>query len=166
VSKGAKEASGLSRAETEKRIRRPGGGRKSYQESWVDIDEKFLQVLCDHTAGDPMDETVRWTNLSVKEMVQLLRDEHEINVSKSVVRKLLKKHDYRRRKAQKKPTMNMILRAFLKASSFRTASMIYDSISAIFSWEPAVIPVNLPVTVSATGGITMDVFTTPMRHRS
>ena len=38
VSKGAKEISGLSRAETEKRIPRPGGGRKSYQESWVDID--------------------------------------------------------------------------------------------------------------------------------
>ena len=61
VSKGAKEVSGLSRAETEKRIRRPGGGRKSYQETWGDIDEKFLQVLHDHTAGDPMDATVRWT---------------------------------------------------------------------------------------------------------
>ncbi len=108
VSKGAKEVSGLSRAETEKRIRRPGGGRKSYQESWVDIDEKFLQVLGDHTAGDPMDETVRWTDLSVKEMVQLLRHDHEIKVSKSVVRKLLKKHNYRRRKAQKKQTMKRV----------------------------------------------------------
>ncbi len=108
VSKGAKEVSGLSGAETEKRIRRPGGGRKSYQESWVDIDEKFLQILCDHTAGDPMDETVRWTDLSVKEMVQLLRDDHEINVSRSVLRKLLKKHNYRRRKAQKKQTMKRV----------------------------------------------------------
>ena len=108
VSKGAKEVSGLSGAETEKRIRRPGGGRKSYQESWVDIDEKFLHVLHDHTAGDPMDETVRWTDLSVKEMVQLLRDDHEIKVSKSVVRKLLKKHNYRRRKAQKKQTMKRV----------------------------------------------------------
>ena len=44
VSKGAKEISGLSRAETEKRIRRPGGGRKSYQESWIDIDEKFRDL--------------------------------------------------------------------------------------------------------------------------
>jgi len=108
VSKGAKEVSGLSTAETEKRIRRPGGGRKSYQVSWVDIDEKFLQVLRDHTAGDPMDETVRWTDLSVKEIVQLLRDGHDIKVSKSVVRKLLKKHNYRRRKAQKKQTMKRV----------------------------------------------------------
>jgi hypothetical protein len=108
VSKGAKEVSGLSRVETEQCIRRPGGGRKSYQETWVDIDEKFLQVLWEHTAGDPMDETVRWTDLSVKEMVQLLRDDHEIPVSKSVVRKLLKKHNYRRRKAQKKQTMKRV----------------------------------------------------------
>ncbi|MFQ5799968.1 MAG: ISAzo13 family transposase [Bacteroidota bacterium] len=108
VSKGAKEVSGLGGAETEKRIRRPGGGRKSYQETWVDIDEKFLQVLQDHTAGNPMDETVRWTDLSVKEIVQLLRDDHAIKVSKSVVRKLLKKHNYRRRKAQKKQTMKRV----------------------------------------------------------
>jgi hypothetical protein len=108
VSKGATDVSGLSRAETEQRIRRPGGGRKSYQETWVDIDEKFLHVLRDHTAGDPMDETVRWTDLGVKEMRQLLRDDHAITVSKSVVRKLLKKHNYRRRKAQKKQTMKRV----------------------------------------------------------
>ena len=108
VSKGAKEVSALSGAETDKRIRRPGGGRKSYQESWVDIDEKFLHVLHDHTAGDPMDETVRWTDLSVKEIRQLLRDDHAMKVSKSVVRKLLKKHNYRLRKAQKKQTMKRV----------------------------------------------------------
>jgi transcriptional antiterminator len=108
VSKGAKEVSGLSREEIESRIRRPGGGRKSYQETWVDIDEKFLHVLRDHTAGDPMDERVRWTDLSVKEIRQLLRDQHDIKVSKPVVRKLLKKHDYRRRKAQKKQTMKRV----------------------------------------------------------
>lgn len=108
VSKGAKDVSGLSGAETEKRIRRPGGGRKSYQDTWVDIDEKFLHVLRDHTAGDPMDETVRWTDLSVKEIRQLLRDDHAIHVSKFVVRKLLKKHHYRRRKAQKKQTMKRV----------------------------------------------------------
>lgn len=108
VSKGAKEVSGQPRQETESRIRKPGGGRKSYQETWADIDEKFLHVLRDHTAGDPMDERVRWTDLSVREIRQLLRDAHHIEVSKPVVRKLLKKHDYRRRKAQKKQTMKRV----------------------------------------------------------
>lgn len=108
VSKGAREVSQLPTAEVERRIRKTGGGRKSYQETWVDIDEKFLQVLSDHTAGDPMDETVRWTDVTVAEIVKSLQEDHEITVSKSVVRKLLKKHNYRRRKAQKKQTMNRV----------------------------------------------------------
>ena len=61
--------------------------------------------------GDPMDETVRWADLSVKETRQLLRDDHEIHVSKSVVRvvrNMLKTHYYRHRKAQKKQTMKRV----------------------------------------------------------
>ena len=108
VSKGAKEVSELSGAETDRRIRIPGGGRKSYEVSWVDIDAKFLQVLYDHTAGDPMDARVRWTDLTVPEIVTSLQVDHEITVSKSVVRKLLKKHNYRRRKAQKRQTMKRV----------------------------------------------------------
>jgi hypothetical protein len=44
VSKGAKEVSGMSGKETEARIREEGGGRKSYTDSWKDIDDKFLEV--------------------------------------------------------------------------------------------------------------------------
>jgi hypothetical protein len=104
VTKGAKEVSGLTGKEVYERIRNPGGGRKSYRYHCPDIDEKFLDVLRDHTAGDPMDETVRWTNLSQEEIMSALRDDHNIRVSRWVVRKLLKKHNYRRRKAQKKRT--------------------------------------------------------------
>ena len=105
VSKGAREVSGLSTREVEVRIRQQGGGRKDYQTQWPGIDEPFLGVLYDHTAGDPMDETVRWTNLSLEEIVTTLWEDHDIQVSQSVVRQLLKKHGYRRRKAQKKCTM-------------------------------------------------------------
>ena len=116
VTKGAKEVSGLSGKETEARIRTvrqatpariraAGGGRKSYPQHWADIDEKFLAVLHDHTAGNPMDATVRWTDLTLKAIVTTLRADHGIRVSKWVVRQLLKKHNYRRRQAQKKCTM-------------------------------------------------------------
>jgi hypothetical protein len=105
VSKGAREVSGLSTREVEARIRQPGGGRKAYQTQWPQIDEQFLAVLRDHTAGDPMDDAVRWTNLSWGEIVTALREDHGIKVSKWVVRQLLKKHNYRRRKAQKRRTM-------------------------------------------------------------
>lgn len=108
VSKGAKEVSQLSKAEVDRHIRRPGAGRKSYQEKWPDIDEPFLHVLRHHTAGDPMDETVRWTDLTLRQIADLLHVDHGIRVSKSVVRQLLKKHNYRRRKAQKRQTMKAV----------------------------------------------------------
>ncbi len=106
VSKGAREVSDLPKREVEQRIRKAGGGRKPYFVTWgAQLDEKFLEVLREHTAGDPMDETVRWTNLTPGEIVQALRKDHSIVVSKFVVRKLLKKHNYRRRKAQKKQSL-------------------------------------------------------------
>jgi hypothetical protein len=103
ISKGAREVSHLPTREVEQRIRVKGGGRKRYRVTWGPVlDEKFLSVLRDHTAGDPMDETVRWTNLTPGEIVQTLRREYDMAVSKFVVYPLLKKHHYRRRKAQKK----------------------------------------------------------------
>jgi hypothetical protein len=78
VSKGAKEVSGLSGKETDQRIRDVGGGRKPYTYHWKDIDDKFLEVLCDHTAGDPMDEKVKWTDLTPKEIEIALRKDHGI----------------------------------------------------------------------------------------
>lgn len=106
VSKGAREVSGLPQHEVAQRIRKAGGGRKPYSVTWgAQLDEKFLAVLREHTAGDPMDETVRWTNLTPGEIVQALRKDHGMAVSKFVVRKLLQKHNYRRRKAQKKQSL-------------------------------------------------------------
>lgn len=106
VSKGAREVSGLPQREVAQRIRKAGGGRKPYSVTWgAQLDEKFLEVLREHTAGDPMDETVRWTNLTPGEIVQALRKDHGIAVSQFVVRKLLQKHNYRRRKAQKKQSL-------------------------------------------------------------
>ena len=108
VRKGAYEVSSLPKKEVDQRIRKKGGGRKSYQEKCEGIDEKFLLVLRDHTAGDPMDEKVLWTDLTLGEIVAGLREDHGIRVSKWVVRRLLKKHNYRRRKAQKKRTMKQV----------------------------------------------------------
>ena len=56
-----------------------------------------------------MDEKVRWTNLKPWQIAQLLGEEYEIQVSLNVIRQLLKKHDYRRRKAQKRLTKQHVL---------------------------------------------------------
>jgi hypothetical protein len=103
VLKGMKEVGNLSVQEKRnKRIRKKGGGRKGYDEKYPDIDEKFLAVLKNYTAGDPMDELVRWTNLKPWQIGNRLENEYDLRVSLNVVRQLLKKHNYRRRKAQKR----------------------------------------------------------------
>ncbi|HMB07822.1 MAG TPA: ISAzo13 family transposase [Isosphaeraceae bacterium] len=68
------------------------------------IEANCLQVLEDHTAGDPMRTDVRWTNLSRRQIAGRVT-ELGTPVSRHVVSQLLRKHRYRRRKALKKRTM-------------------------------------------------------------
>jgi hypothetical protein len=86
--------------ENEKRIRLPGGGRKSILATTLELDAAFQHVLEAHTAGSPMDETVKWTNLTRGEIASYLQDEG-FNVSVTVVDQLLDRHNYRRRQAFK-----------------------------------------------------------------
>ncbi len=86
----------------QKHIRRPGGGRKRYNQTIDTIDAAFLAVVENHTAGNPMEPNLRWTNLTHTDIAQRLSDDHGILVSKAVVPQLLKKHGFVRRKAQKK----------------------------------------------------------------
>jgi hypothetical protein len=68
------------------------------------LEENFLKVLQDHTAGDPMRAEVKWTNLSRGQIASRL-GELGTPASRQVVSQLLRKHRYRRRKALKKKTM-------------------------------------------------------------
>ena len=109
VHNGLAELAGLpDKPEYDAAIRKPGGGRKRYDHHHLDIDAQFLNVLKEHTAGDPMDEKIVWTDLTPQEIAKKLEQDHQVKVSKSVVNKLLKKHNYRRRKAQKKKTMKSV----------------------------------------------------------
>jgi Rhodopirellula transposase DDE domain len=84
----------------QQRIREQGGGRKSCLETIADLETAFLQVIENHTAGSPMNGAVKWTNLTHQEIAAHLR-EKGIEVSVTVVKQLLAKHDFVRRKAQK-----------------------------------------------------------------
>ncbi|MEI7990626.1 MAG: ISAzo13 family transposase [Chloroflexota bacterium] len=90
------------------RIRKPGGGRKTYDVTYPEIDRCFLEVVKGHTAGDPMDETKKWTDLTPQEIADWLEKDHQIRVSHTVVRKLLKKHHFGHRQAQKKQTQKNV----------------------------------------------------------
>lgn len=82
------------------RIRKPGGGRKFALELIPNINQVFLDVLKDNTAGDPMKD-ILWTNLTQKEISEGMKKKG-IEISVTVVKQLLKKHKYVKRKSQKK----------------------------------------------------------------
>ncbi len=82
------------------RIRMQGAGRRTSIEIIENIDEVFLKVIDNHIAGDPMDEKIRWTNLSHKKIAAKMKEEG-ISISVTVVKKLLKRHSFVKRKAFK-----------------------------------------------------------------
>ena len=65
-------------AMNDKRTRQPGGGRKRVRDQLKGLDEAFLRVIEDHTAGSPMDESIKWTHLTRQEIADLLYQESEI----------------------------------------------------------------------------------------
>ena len=62
-------------------------------------------MLRDHTAGDPMREQVKWTDLTRREISGLLAG-RGTPAGRRVVKRLLKKHGYVRRQARKSQTMS------------------------------------------------------------
>ncbi len=99
VSRGIFKLSDPERIEKE-RVRKKGGGRKTCLVTIPDINEKFLMVIWNHTAGDPMDEKIRWTNLTHQQIADKLKAEG-VEVSWKIVKKLFKKHGYVKRQALK-----------------------------------------------------------------
>jgi hypothetical protein len=83
------------------RSRLEGGGRKDYLQKFPNIDEAFLDVLKDNTAGDPMNDSVIWTNIKQDQIVSQLYLKHNHKVSRTVVTQLLEKHNFKKRKLQK-----------------------------------------------------------------
>jgi hypothetical protein len=85
------------------RSRKPGGGRKPAENHYPDIDDVFLNVLDQHTAGDPMNGEIRWTQLGDEEIRDHLQAQG-CQVGIPAVKRLFKKHHYHRRQAAKKKT--------------------------------------------------------------
>lgn len=93
----------LNKKETlpQNRNRKAGGGRTSILKQGTDINNVFLNLLKEHTAGNPTDEKVKWTDLTCSEISSRLGTKG-FKVSRNIVRKLLKNNGYVKRKALKK----------------------------------------------------------------
>ena len=119
-----------------KRVRAHGGGRKPYDEVHENIDEHFLDVLKNYTAGDPMNEEIKWTNLTHAEIAEKLEEKHGVRVSKTVIRQLLSKHNYRPRKAQKGITAKSVKNRNEQFGNIDTHKEQYlDTVNPIISMD-------------------------------
>lgn len=109
IARGIRELLRLSdEDQMDQRIRQPGGERKPYDATHKDIDGQFLDVLKNYTAGEPMNEKVKWTNLTPEDIAEKVEAKHGVRVSETVIRQLLVKHDYRSRRAQKTETAKKV----------------------------------------------------------
>jgi hypothetical protein len=106
VKRGSEELQNGSEVPKE-RIRKTGGGGKKIIENRENIDAVFLEILKDNTAGSSMDETIKWTNLGQRDISKAFQ-ERGYKVSEHVVKQLLKKHNYVKRKMQKAKTMKEV----------------------------------------------------------
>jgi hypothetical protein len=68
------------------------------------LEENFLRAVKDYTAGDPMQQDVKWTSLTLDQIAERLA-EAGTPVSVTVVKQLLRKHHYVKRKARKSLSM-------------------------------------------------------------
>ncbi|MDM8554240.1 hypothetical protein QUF75_05870 [Desulfococcaceae bacterium HSG7] len=87
-------------SDKEKNIRKAGGERKSVLSATDGPDDAFSEVLRNHTAGSPMDDTIKQTNSSRGEIAgQLTKQGFSISVT--AVDRLLEKYDFHPRQAFK-----------------------------------------------------------------
>jgi len=82
------------------RIRKLGGGRKCVLDEQPDINKAFLKIMEKNIAGSPMNEKIKWTNLTRGQIAEKL-SKKGFKVSVTVVAQLLKKNHFKRRKAFK-----------------------------------------------------------------
>ena len=88
------------------RQRREGGGRPTKWDC-PQLNAVFTEVIKPYLAGDPTDPSVRWTNLSLSEIADLL-EAQGFKVCPSTVRKLLDHNGFKKRKIQKRKSLKSV----------------------------------------------------------
>ncbi len=71
------------------------------------MDEVFVSVIEETRAGNPQDESVKWTYLTQEQIVAVLRGKG-FNIGRRTVRQLLSKHGYKKRKMVKANSLSEV----------------------------------------------------------
>jgi len=107
-------------------IRKKGGGRKQKIKTIANIDEIFLKIIKEHTAGEPMNEKIKWTNLTYNQIIEKFKFEG-ISIGKSIVKKLFKKHGFVKRKAQKNESIGSCKNRNEQFEKIKMLKAVYES---------------------------------------
>ena len=89
-------------AESEKK-----GGRKPASIAMPALEDNFVAIVSNHTAGDPMREDVVWTYLSPTEIAREL-EQMGTPICTDTVRGLLDEFGFHRRQAEKTKTLESV----------------------------------------------------------
>ena len=88
-------------------------------------------MFCAPFPGEPGNGSIRELHrdlvTGVTQIAEFLSQKYQVKVSKTVIKKLLKIHNYRRRKAQKNKTMKMVAN---RDEQFKNIKKLTDEFSA------------------------------------
>lgn len=85
---------------SENGIRRKGAGRPGIEKKYPEITEKVKFILENNTFGNP-EQVLVWTNLSLRQIVQVLDSEYNIKTNKNVISDILEELGYSKQVNQK-----------------------------------------------------------------
>lgn len=88
-------------------VRRSGGGRKSILEEHPEYLTIFDEIVENHMAGLPQDDSVRWLDVSVAQIIQIFK-EQGISISAYIVRKMIKIRGFKKRSFHKTKTLKEV----------------------------------------------------------
>ena len=100
VKEGIRERKQLPADPAERRVRKPGGGRNKTEEKHPDLIEQVQHTIKDRTAGDPMRQGVRWTDVTPQEISDRLQAQ-AVCAGPRIVRRMLDTLGFARRQIAK-----------------------------------------------------------------
>lgn len=88
-------------------VRIAGGGRKAILDEHPEYLVLFDEIVQKHMAGLPQDDSVRWLDISIAQIVQIFK-EHGISISPYIARKMVKLRGFKKRSFHKTKTLKEV----------------------------------------------------------
>lgn len=88
-------------------VRIAGGGRKAILDKHPEYLVLFDEIVQKHMAGLPQDDSVRWLDISIAQIVQIFK-EHGISISPYIARKMVKLRGFKKRSFHKTKTLKEV----------------------------------------------------------